>query len=78
MKQITIDVYTYAELIALGDQDAINRATDWLRECATDHTWYGWVYDDLEREYESLTSEEQLIELAEANEYMFRIDGRRE
>ena len=35
-----------------------------------------WIYDNLQREYEWLTSEEQLIETAEANGYMFDESGR--
>lgn len=36
------------------------------------------IYRDLEAEYEYLTGEENLLELADANEYTFRIDGRAE
>ena len=35
-----------------------------------------WIYNNLRREYEWLTSEEQLIETAEANGYMFDESGR--
>lgn len=45
MKQITINVYTYAELLELGNQKAINRATEWLQECATMEGWWEYVYD---------------------------------
>jgi hypothetical protein len=45
MKQVTINVYTYAELLKLGNQNAINKATEWLQECATMDGWYEYVYD---------------------------------
>lgn len=45
MKQVTINVYTYAELLKLGNEKAINKATEWLRECATMDGWYEYVYD---------------------------------
>jgi len=45
MKQITINVYTYAELLKLGNQNAINRATEWLQECATMDNWYEYTFD---------------------------------
>ena len=35
-----------------------------------------WIYNNLRREYEWLTSEEQLIESAQANGYMFDENGR--
>lgn len=35
-----------------------------------------WIYNNLQKEYEWLTSEEQLIETAEANGYMFDETGR--
>lgn len=34
------------------------------------------IYRDLEKEYEYLTSEEQLLETADANEYLFDANGR--
>ncbi|KKM74875.1 hypothetical protein LCGC14_1395930 [marine sediment metagenome] len=34
------------------------------------------IYADLEKEYEYLTSEEQLLETADANEYLFDANGR--
>jgi metal-dependent HD superfamily phosphatase/phosphodiesterase len=33
------------------------------------------IYADLEETYEALTSEEAVMELAEANDYTFRING---
>lgn len=36
------------------------------------------IYSALEAEYEHLCSDEQLAELAEANDYTFTVDGRRE
>ena len=35
-----------------------------------------WIYNNLQREYEWLTSEEQLIESAQANGYLFDASGR--
>ena len=36
----------------------------------------GWIYRNLEKEYEWLTSEDQLIETAKANGYAFDSEGR--
>ena len=44
-KQITTTVYTLAELQERGDKAAVAKALDWLREGATDHDWWDYVYD---------------------------------
>lgn len=45
MKTVSFEVYTLAELKALGNQRAVERAMDWLREGAADYEW--WDYYEM-------------------------------
>ena len=44
MKTITKTVYTFRELLDIGDRDAQERARTWLAEINTDWNWYELVY----------------------------------
>lgn len=44
-KIIQTEVFTYAELKEHGDQAAIDKAAEWLRECAVSYDWWESVYE---------------------------------
>jgi hypothetical protein len=44
-KIIQTEVFTYAELDERGDQAAIDKAAEWLRECAVSYDWWDSVYE---------------------------------
>jgi len=44
-KQVTKTVYTFKELIELGNAKAIEKARQWLIEGATDHGWHEYTID---------------------------------
>lgn len=45
-KTIETTVYTLAELEALGNDKATERAYEWLYDAALDHEWWESTYDD--------------------------------
>lgn len=66
------------------DIDVTNMETgDWAGKETEDEisdvlrSFMQWIYRTLGREFEYLTSEEQVIETIEANEYQFTVDGKR-
>lgn len=65
------DIYQLREGIKIDD--LMDKLETWVIEEAQDYARQ--IYDDLEAEYEHLTSEESLIESAEANGWMFDEDG---
>lgn len=65
-----IDVYKNGNyLYSEAEQEAEEEIKDLLRE------FMDWVYSKLEREYEWLTSDEQVQEMIQANGYEFDEDG---
>jgi hypothetical protein len=44
-KIIHTEVFTYAELKEQGDKAAIDKAAEWLRECAVNYDWWDSVYE---------------------------------
>jgi hypothetical protein len=65
------DIYQLREGINIDD--LMDKLETWVLEEA--QAYARQIYDDLESEYEDLTSEESLIDAAEANGWMFDEDG---
>jgi hypothetical protein len=72
--------FTMAETLKDGSymygSDAETAAEETIREACKDLSH--WLYDNLRREDEYQTSDENVAEAMEANEYTFREDGTRE
>ena len=66
--------YFYNLSGAIDCNERYNMPVEDLSQVFTDFAH--WIYRSLEKEYEWLTSEEQLIETAKANGYAFDSDGR--
>jgi L-rhamnose mutarotase len=63
---ITVETHSvYAGVTADDETDLADVLRDFMR----------WIYRSLEKEYEYLTSEEELIEMADANGYEFTATG---
>jgi len=54
MRVITKTVYTYAEILKLGNTRAIERARTWLADAATPYEWWEAVYDYWNAELEKV------------------------
>jgi hypothetical protein len=59
--------------VSNGDEYATESQTQAVKEALRD--FMRWIYRRLEKEYEYLTSDEQITESIEANEYEFTEDG---
>ena len=65
----------------VGDYDINGRFCD-IPDCVIDDMdkifseFADWIYKQLEKEWDYLSSEEQLIETAKANDYAFDSEGR--
>ena len=68
---MSVDVTRDSPIWQSPTEDAEETVTEALRDLAR------WLYRQLEREYDYLTSDEAVDEAIVANEYSFTVDGKR-
>jgi hypothetical protein len=71
--------HAYCTDIQVGsDNESMGGANDEAYDCIKEllRDFMNWIYSQLEKEYEYLTSEEQFIEMSDANDYEYAENGK--